>query len=763
MYAAEVIHHLPVCDRFVRIERSHPKSNWIEIMAADDTTDKKLDVGGSGNDDANVEEEMDAEGLLKKGYDVILCGTGLTQSILAAALARAGKSILHCDSNDFYGDMDAVLSLGSLNDWSSDVANRACDVSSRQSSSDGRQIPLEASESFSSLRIESTSNAGLDSVVLEQGMVVVTPYGQGTLLTTPINNNDSASLPVQLHNWTMANGKSPIAYFGNEAELTPLNTFLYKKYILSQQRSFALDLAPALLYANGDAVTGMIDSGVSEYCEFKSVIGLHLFMKNQQNRGGSNKSSLSRAPCSKRDVFQTKLLSPMDKRRLMKFLQIASDYAVAMSTPNTVATSTGQDNEDSNGGSESNGVEEEVVMSLNERQLKQGRSLYRPQNKTVATTDLEVLQKCIREGMDFETYLKEHHKLSDNMNKIVIHAMAMGSSSVGKSGYSTKDGMNDLCDHLQSLGKYGGTAFLMPLYGSGELSQAFCRSAAVHGGTYLLRRGPKSVMIDESGNVCGVVLNGCTYSDSEKVPMKSIPASNVILPMQMLQKDSSKVDSGGSNLRIHRRISILRGKLVKNEEDDDAEQGDEQRHVIIIPPGDSDIGNESVIHGIALDESVKISPYPMNDGFDTTVLYLTTIAKANGSADNDNSVSGSAVLEKAVQTFSDDSLMELFHLSFSHEAEAEQDVTKDAKVKGMHLCHPRGMTLTVESAFIEAKRIFEEICPNGKFLKLSEEMDDLVKERRVGQDEDEDDEVKMLESAMNMITTAETATETDSR
>jgi len=68
-------------------------------------------------DDQKEEDELDEEGLLKNGYDVILCGTGLTQSILAAALARAGKKILHCDSNDFYGDIDAVLSFDALNEW----------------------------------------------------------------------------------------------------------------------------------------------------------------------------------------------------------------------------------------------------------------------------------------------------------------------------------------------------------------------------------------------------------------------------------------------------------------------------------------------------------------------------------------------------------------------------------------------------------------------------------------------------------------------
>jgi hypothetical protein len=45
----------------------------------------------------------------------------------------------------------------------------------------------------------------------------------------------------------------------------------------------------------------------------------------------ANKKRLAcyRVPCSKADVFRSKLLSPVDKRRLMKFLQLISDYGVA--------------------------------------------------------------------------------------------------------------------------------------------------------------------------------------------------------------------------------------------------------------------------------------------------------------------------------------------------------------------------------------------------------------------------------------------------
>jgi len=718
-----------------------------ENVHSSDISSEKIGDAITKEEKKENENEMDAEGLLKLGYDVILCGTGLTQSILAAALARAGKKILHCDSNDFYGDLDAVLSLGALDEWKSKISMRTTANDTKDEKIDG-QISLDQSESYSSLRIDTTSNSALNTQ-LAKGVKVSTPYGQGTLLSVPDNNNDMTSLPVKLDNWVMADGTSPTVYFGKEAskhdtEILPLDTMIYKEYVEKRQRSFALDLSPALLFANGDAVDGFINSGVSEYCEFKSVIGLHLYMKNKQKNSRSSKtaetkSSLSKVPCSKRDVFQTKLLSPMDKRRLMKFLQIASDYAVALSVQSNQAQNSVQNGDEDNYPATNNGVGEEVVTSLNERQLQQGRSLYRPQNKTVATNDLELLQKCIKEEMSFETYLKEHHKLSDDMMNIVMHAMAMGACNGDQSEYSAKGGMNDLCKHLQALGRFGGTAFLAPLYGSGELSQAFCRSAAVHGGTYLLRRGPKCIKLDDSGTACGVVLNGCRYDDNDEVPEKLIPAKNVILPSQMMKGTGSR--DGTLHNRLHRRISILRGKLVKN---DDAESDltNDQRHVIVVPPGDEIIGNETVIHGLALDESVNVAPHSI-DGVDTTVLYLSTLGKPSQD-DSDNS----GMLANAVSVLCGNDCSELYHVGYSYEIDGPSN---NYEVPGIHFCKSRGMALAVDSSFIEAKRIFHEVCPNGQFLKLSTEMDEIVKERQAVFGEDEDEEVKMLESAMNMI------------
>ena len=45
-------------------------------------------------------------------------------------------------------------------------------------------------------------------------------------------------------------------------------------------------------------------------------------------------------------------------------------------------------------------------------------------------------------------------------------------------------------------------AFLLPLYGGGELPQAFCRVAAVAGALYVLRAPVQALLLGEQGRVC---------------------------------------------------------------------------------------------------------------------------------------------------------------------------------------------------------------------------------------------------------------------
>ena len=47
-------------------------------------------------------------------YDVVICGTGFTESILSGLLSIEGKKVLHIDRNKYYGDEGASLNLTNL-------------------------------------------------------------------------------------------------------------------------------------------------------------------------------------------------------------------------------------------------------------------------------------------------------------------------------------------------------------------------------------------------------------------------------------------------------------------------------------------------------------------------------------------------------------------------------------------------------------------------------------------------------------------------
>ncbi|KAK4453373.1 rab proteins geranylgeranyltransferase component A [Podospora aff. communis PSN243] len=57
------------------------------------------------------------ESLSDTHWDVVICGTGLQQSLLALSLSRSEKKILHIDPNEYYGGPDAAFSLQETEAW----------------------------------------------------------------------------------------------------------------------------------------------------------------------------------------------------------------------------------------------------------------------------------------------------------------------------------------------------------------------------------------------------------------------------------------------------------------------------------------------------------------------------------------------------------------------------------------------------------------------------------------------------------------------
>ncbi|CAB4318328.1 unnamed protein product [Prunus armeniaca] len=96
---------------------------------------------------------------------------------------------------------------------------------------------------------------------------------------------------------------------------------------------------------------------------------------------------------------------------------------------------------------------------------------------------------------------------------IILYAICMvdydqDNLEVCKSVLKTRDGMERLALYQNSIGRYGASgALLYPTYGIGELSQAFCRRAAVKGCIYVLRMPVTALLMDQnSGQYKGVRL-----------------------------------------------------------------------------------------------------------------------------------------------------------------------------------------------------------------------------------------------------------------
>lgn len=58
--------------------------------------------------------------------------------------------------------------------------------------------------------------------------------------------------------------------------------------------------------------------------------------------------------------------------------------------------------------------------------------------------------------------------------------------------------------YSDSIGRYGDSPFLYPIYGLGGLPEAFSRLCAIHGGTYMLNTTVDEILIGDDGKVTGI-------------------------------------------------------------------------------------------------------------------------------------------------------------------------------------------------------------------------------------------------------------------
>ncbi|KAL9272480.1 Rab escort protein 1-like protein [Drosera capensis] len=378
-------------------------------------------------------------------FDVIVVGSGLPESIIAAAASAAGKSVLHIDRNPFYGSHFSSISLPEL---------------------------------LSFLLSHSVPAAG----------------------SSPADDNDDDK-----NNISVVGLSDRPLYSDVEAFPIPPE--------LQNSRKFCPDVSgPRVLFCAGHTIDFLMKSGVSQYLEFKSIDRSYIAAAAAHD-DGTNGNHLSVVPDSRSAIFNDPTLALIDKTKLWHFFQHILDHLQALAA---------------------------------------GRP------GLVSQQDLDT---------PFAHFL-DKNRLSPKIKSIILYAIAMANYdqthvSASKNLLKTSDGINRLALYLSSLRRFPNAsgAMLYPMYGQGELPQAFCRRAAVKGCLYVLRMHVVAVLVDR-GNARRVGIRLASGQDLFSQQLVLDTVFSVPRPSDLSLPDSP-ADHGPIDIqgKIARSICITRKPL----------------------------------------------------------------------------------------------------------------------------------------------------------------------------------------------------------
>lgn len=112
--------------------------------------------------------------------------------------------------------------------------------------------------------------------------------------------------------------------------------------------------------------------------------------------------------------------------------------------------------------------------------------------------------------------------------------------------------------YTSSMARYGKSPYIYPLYGLGELPQAFARLSAIYGGTYMLDKPIDEIVTDSDGKFVGV------RSGSETVKAKQVIGDPSYFGSSSESGKLRVVEDG----KVIRAICILKHPIPGTEEAD---------------------------------------------------------------------------------------------------------------------------------------------------------------------------------------------------
>ncbi|XP_073967172.1 rab escort protein [Choristoneura fumiferana] len=341
---------------------------------------------------------------------------------------------------------------------------------------------------------------------------------------------------------------------------------------------------------------------------------------------------LAPVPCSRADVFATEAVGIVEKRMLMKMLT--------------------------------------SIVAYNEEEMDNEFKDWN--NKT------------------FKEYLT-HKGLTPNLIHYVLFAIAGGEHSM-----PCLEGVRECKKFLMSLGRYGNTPFLWPMYGSGELPQCFCRLCAVFGGVYCLNRPIDKV---ETKTVAEGKTQVSVLSKS-----KTLNCDHLVIGVNDCPKDlisQEPVDS----CDISKAVFITSSSMLASEK--------EPLTLLRFPP----LGDDG--HAVTV---IEVGPATGSCPKGLFVVYFIT--KKVNEAESDLRPYAERIFHMGAGEPADDKPKCLWSLFYNVKDAAAAAAAPAAA--GVHVCAGPDAGLDFDRAVHQAEKIFKEICPGEEFLPRAPDPEEIV-------------------------------------
>ncbi|CAH8438092.1 unnamed protein product [Schistosoma mattheei] len=400
--------------------------------------------------------------------DCVIDGTGLSESLISASLSILGKQILHIDRNGYYGGVLASLrfpefekllsqiepdcpkSLPIIKDNCLDLSEIESPLVTHRSS----EWFLGCDDSFDTYDDNDAENySSVSRKVINDSPSTMALPSDITVQHDHISTEISSVVRELGEEQEKSNGDGHENVTVTEQKSDDADKIVQSQKLWSRSklrnavRLHDIDIVPKIIYSHSPVVTALQRADVTRYLEFRFVSRLLAYIGNNQctqqsgtvSNNADNQSSSTnftghvvKIPVCRSDVFKTRLLSLHQKRSLGAFFEWC------------------------------------FHLIINDTQ----------RSTTHSKKDEEY---CAYEDRPFQDLLTEKRKLDKFTQQLLITNLSFSNQQI-----KTKEAIFRIRRLLFSMGRFGPYPILWPMYGSGDLTQGYCRMSAVFGTTFCL-------------------------------------------------------------------------------------------------------------------------------------------------------------------------------------------------------------------------------------------------------------------------------------